>query len=160
MFVLSWISEDIRCTRQVFVFILGYYKLRISAVPAGHYLLLAPVFELSIIVALSAASPSQSRLSTSEGSRHLLVQVFCIKRRECTKRLEKIGGLPRSTRGMQQWEEPDYCKVQQHWRERTLSRKDNLKENLLEVEWNWLETKQISPCRIIHKGINPSGQVG
>ena len=43
--VLSLISEDIRCTRQVFVFILGYYKLRISAVPAGHYLLLAPVFE-------------------------------------------------------------------------------------------------------------------
>ena len=43
--VLSLISEDICCTRQVFVFILGYYKLRISAVPAGHYLLLAPVFE-------------------------------------------------------------------------------------------------------------------
>ena len=45
VFVLSLISEDIRCTRQVFVFILGYYKLRISAVPARHYLLLAPVFE-------------------------------------------------------------------------------------------------------------------
>ena len=44
VFVLSLISEDIRCTRQVFVFILGYYKLRIS-VPAGHYFLLAPVFE-------------------------------------------------------------------------------------------------------------------
>ena len=45
MFVLSLISEDIYCTRQVFVFISGCYKLRISAVPAGHYLLLAPVFE-------------------------------------------------------------------------------------------------------------------
>ena len=45
VFVLSLISEDICCTRQVFVFILGCYKLRISAVPAGHYLLLAPVFE-------------------------------------------------------------------------------------------------------------------
>ena len=45
VFVLSLISENIRCTRQVFVFILGYYKLRISAVPARHYLLLAPVFE-------------------------------------------------------------------------------------------------------------------
>ena len=45
VFVLSLISEDICCTRQVFVFILGYYKLRIPAVPAGHYLLLAPVFE-------------------------------------------------------------------------------------------------------------------
>ena len=45
VFVLSLISEDIRCTGQVFVFILGYYKLRISAVPAGHYLLLALVFE-------------------------------------------------------------------------------------------------------------------
>ena len=33
-----------------------------------------------------------SRLSKSEGSGHLLVQVFC-KRRECTKRLEEIGGL-------------------------------------------------------------------
>ena len=43
--VLSLISEDIHCTRQVFVFILGYYKLRISAVPAGDYFLLAPVFE-------------------------------------------------------------------------------------------------------------------
>ena len=43
VFVLSLISKDIRCTRQVFVFILGYYKLRISTVPAGHYLLLAPV---------------------------------------------------------------------------------------------------------------------
>ena len=32
VFVLSLISEDICCTRQVFVFILGYYKLRISAV--------------------------------------------------------------------------------------------------------------------------------
>ena len=40
VFVLSLISEDIHCTKQVFVFILGYYKLRISAVPAGHYLLL------------------------------------------------------------------------------------------------------------------------
>ena len=45
VFILSLISEDIRYTRQVFVFILGCYKLRISAVPAGHYLLLAPVFE-------------------------------------------------------------------------------------------------------------------
>ena len=45
VFVLSLISEDICCIRQVFVFILGYYKLRISAVLAGHYLLLAPVFE-------------------------------------------------------------------------------------------------------------------
>ena len=44
VFILSFISEDIHCTRQVFVFILGYYKLRISAVPARHYLLLAPVF--------------------------------------------------------------------------------------------------------------------
>ena len=43
VFILSLISEDIRCTRQVFVFILGYYKLRISAGPAGHYLLLALV---------------------------------------------------------------------------------------------------------------------
>ena len=43
--VLSLISEDIRYIRQVFVFILGYYKLRISAVPAGHYLLSALVFE-------------------------------------------------------------------------------------------------------------------
>ena len=42
---VSLISEDIHCTRQVFVFILGYYKLRISTVPAGHYLLLALVFE-------------------------------------------------------------------------------------------------------------------
>ena len=42
--VLSLISEDFCYTRQVFVFILGYYKLRISAVPAGHYFLLAPVF--------------------------------------------------------------------------------------------------------------------
>ena len=38
-------NKDICCTRQVFVFILGYYKLRISAVPAGHYLLLALIFE-------------------------------------------------------------------------------------------------------------------
>ena len=45
VFILSLISEDIRCTRQAFVFISGYYKLRISAVPAGHYLLLALVFE-------------------------------------------------------------------------------------------------------------------
>ena len=44
VFVLSLISEDICCIRQVFVFILGYYKLRIFAVLAGHYLLLAPVF--------------------------------------------------------------------------------------------------------------------
>ena len=44
VFILSLISEDICCTRQVFVFILGCYKLRISTVPAGHYLLLAPVF--------------------------------------------------------------------------------------------------------------------
>ena len=58
MFILGLISEDICCTRQVFVFILEYYKLRISTVPAGHYLLLAPVFEWSIIVALSAVSPS------------------------------------------------------------------------------------------------------
>ena len=67
--------------------------------------------------------------------------------------------LPLRT-GYAQWEEPDYCKVQQHWGERTISSKDNPKENLLEVEWNWLETRQISPCRIIHKRINPSGQVG
>ena len=58
VFILSLISEEICCTRQVFVFILGYYELRISTVPAKYYLLLAPVFELSIIVALSAASPS------------------------------------------------------------------------------------------------------
>ena len=45
VFVLSLISEDICYTRQVFVFILGYYKLMISTVPAGHYLSLAPVFE-------------------------------------------------------------------------------------------------------------------
>ena len=45
VFILSLISEDIYYTRQVFVFILGYYKLGISAVPARHYLLLAPVFE-------------------------------------------------------------------------------------------------------------------
>ena len=45
VFVLSLISEDIRYTRQVFVFILEYYKLRISTPPAGHYLLLAPVSE-------------------------------------------------------------------------------------------------------------------
>ena len=45
VFVLSLISENICCTRQVIVFILGYYKLRIFAVPARHYLLLAPVFE-------------------------------------------------------------------------------------------------------------------
>ena len=44
VFALSLISEDIYCTRQVFVFILGHNKLRISTVPAGHYLLLAPVF--------------------------------------------------------------------------------------------------------------------
>ena len=36
------------------------------------------------------------RLSKSESSGHLLVQVFG-KRRECTKRLEETGGLPRST---------------------------------------------------------------
>ena len=34
VFILSLISENIHCTRQVFVFILGCYKLRISAVPA------------------------------------------------------------------------------------------------------------------------------
>ena len=45
VFVFSLISEDIHCTRQVFVFILGCYKLRISAVPARHYVLLALVFE-------------------------------------------------------------------------------------------------------------------
>ena len=44
VFTLSLISRDIHCTRQVFVFILGYYKLRISTISAGHYLLLAPVF--------------------------------------------------------------------------------------------------------------------
>ena len=45
VFVLSLISEDICCTRKVFVFILGYYKLRMSAIPAGHYLLSALIFE-------------------------------------------------------------------------------------------------------------------
>ena len=48
VFVLSLISEDIHYTRQVFVFILGCYKLRISTVPAGCYLLSALVFELSL----------------------------------------------------------------------------------------------------------------
>ena len=38
----------------------------------------------------------ESRLSKSKGSGHLLIEVFC-KRRECTKRLEKIGRLPRPT---------------------------------------------------------------
>ena len=45
VFVLSLISEDIHCTRQVFAFILGCYKLWLSTVPAGHYLLSALVFE-------------------------------------------------------------------------------------------------------------------
>ena len=45
VFILSLISENICCTRQVFVFILGCYKLRISAVPAGYNLLSALVFE-------------------------------------------------------------------------------------------------------------------
>ena len=45
VFVLSLISKDIHCTRQVFVFMSGCYKLRISAIPGGHYVLLAPVFE-------------------------------------------------------------------------------------------------------------------
>ena len=45
VFILSLISEDIHCTRQVFVLILGCYKLRISAVSVRHYLLLALVFE-------------------------------------------------------------------------------------------------------------------
>ena len=33
--------------------------------------------------------------------------------------------------------------VQQHWNERTLSRKDNHRENLLEVEWNLLRYKRV-----------------
>ena len=40
VFILSLISEDIHCTRQVFVFTLEHYNLRISTVPAGHYLLI------------------------------------------------------------------------------------------------------------------------
>ena len=44
VFILSLISEDICCTRQVFVFILGHFKLRISIVPAGHYPLLTHIF--------------------------------------------------------------------------------------------------------------------
>ena len=36
-----------------------------------------------------------SRLSKSKGSGHLFK--YSIKRRECTKRLEEIGGKPRST---------------------------------------------------------------
>ena len=41
VFVLSLISEDIHCIRQVFVFILEFYKLRISAVPTISYQLLS-----------------------------------------------------------------------------------------------------------------------
>ena len=39
VFILSLISQYICYTWQVFVFILGHYKLRISTVPTGHYLL-------------------------------------------------------------------------------------------------------------------------